>query len=161
MQVIAGPGDARVTDNFIWTGPIGVPTDLPLAGNLVAGTYFVTITDENDCITVDSAEVIAPPAFDYSSFVITAEPCFEADDGAFSLELAGGTPGFTFAWFDESGQEVAGQTTALRDLPAGNYSIIGIDGNDCPIDTTVELTSKPEIVVTSVSYTHLTLPTKA
>jgi len=148
LQVTAGPGDTPIQqNNYMWSGPNNVPSRIGIAGSLEVGTYTVTIIDENDCITIDSAEVIAPPAFDYSSFVVTAEPCFEAEDGAFFLELTGGTPGYTYAWFDENMQEVAGQTTSVRDLTAGNYTINGTDGNGCVIDTTVELTSQAQIVV--------------
>lgn len=148
LQVLARPGDADVTDIYKWEGPSLVTSTSSLIGTIDVGKYFVTVTDENNCETIDSAEVIAPPALNYSIFAIDNEPCFEASNGGFSLALTGGTVGYNYAWFDiNGGQEVAGQTTSVENVPAGSYKLSGSDDNGCIIDTTITLTSLPEIIV--------------
>ena len=146
LQVVAGPGDARVADTYIWEGPNNVASNLSVAGNLAVGTYFVTVSDDNDCISIDSAEVTAPPAFDYNSFVVDREPCFGDTNGEFSLEVTGGTPGYDFVWEFE-GEEISTNNNTITDAAAGNYRLRGTDLNNCDIDTTITLASLPEIVV--------------
>jgi uncharacterized protein (DUF2141 family) len=66
----------------------------------------------------------------------TASPvaCFGQSTGGISLNVTGGTPGFTYAWSD-------GPTTQNRSsLNAGTYTVIVTDANSCTATTSATVT---------------------
>lgn len=144
LQVIAAPGRPGVNINqFIWSHDPMLNADR--APNLSPGIYFVTIVDEDQCSTLDSAIVVSPPAITVDN-VTFAEPCFEAEDGRISVTLSGGTPSTTgqpyqIAWsngFDNS---------ILANVAAGSYDLMVTDENGCEFDTTIILNNLPRITV--------------
>ena len=52
---------------YSWEGP-GGPYSTPNIDNLGPGTYYLTITDENGCISVDSALLVQGIEFIYPPF---------------------------------------------------------------------------------------------
>lgn len=93
---------------------------------LAAGTYSVTVTDENGCTQSGSGTV---NNFDCSGFSATASTvnvtCNGGSDGSATATPAGGTTPYVYAWSD-------GQTmqTAI-DLSAGNYMVTVTEDAGC------------------------------
>ncbi|QQS27659.1 MAG: SprB repeat-containing protein [Sphingobacteriales bacterium] len=58
---------------------------------LLAGTYEVTVTDDNSCIAIISITIVEPSALTLSE-THTEVGCFGADMGAIDLSVTGGTP---------------------------------------------------------------------
>ncbi len=104
---------------FVWSN--GATTeDLT---NVAAGTYDVTVTDDNGCTVTVSATVnnIAGPT---ASATATDSTCGD-DNGSVDVTVLGGTAPFTYLWSN-------GTTTEdLTDVAAGTYSITITDANDC------------------------------
>ncbi|MBI3500470.1 MAG: PKD domain-containing protein [Bacteroidetes bacterium] len=99
------------------------------ATNLSAGNYFVTITDTNGCVTIDSAFITQPPVL---SAVTNSAPdtCLQGN-GTATVSVSGGTPSYSYLW--NNGQT---DSTATGLLP-GNYSVTITDANGCTFSTTV------------------------
>ncbi|OAV43828.1 SprB repeat-containing protein [Lewinella sp. 4G2] len=111
---------------------------------LSAGTYSATVTDANDCPQVIDNVVIEEPApLTLSPGEITPATCNELADGTISVNVAGGTPDYTFTWNDGlTGQERGG-------LSAGTYTVTVTDANGCTAELeNLEVTEPAPIEVT-------------
>ncbi|MBR9922527.1 MAG: T9SS type A sorting domain-containing protein [Bacteroidetes bacterium] len=101
----------------------------PLLENLSPGSYEVEITDANAC-THTEAYTIDP--FDCGIIELSsaseAVSCFGAEDGVAMVDVSGGEGPFTYEWFDGSTSET------LAGLPSGEYSVVVIDANNCPVE---------------------------
>ena len=97
--------------------------------NLVAGTYFVSITDANNDLITDSVIITQPDEFDLS-FVATDASAIGASDGAIYLLVNGATSPYSYLW--NTGDTIQD----LSNLPIGQYSVTITDANLCyTIDT--------------------------
>jgi len=110
---------------YAWdTNPI--QTD-KTAVNLVAGSYTVTITDQNGC-TIDQKFTITEPTALNVTPSQTNIKCQGASTGTAAVTVTGGTPPYTYAWDN-------GATTASIDqIGAGTYTVTITDKNGCTID---------------------------
>jgi hypothetical protein len=92
--------------------------------SLTAGTYTLTISDENNCSGVDSSVVIQPDSITFP-LNITDITCNGFDDGIASFTAAGGTAPYTYLWSN-------GETdTIATGLAPGSYSLTVTDVNGC------------------------------
>lgn len=119
------------------------------AGNLAAGTYSVTVTNDQGCSALRIAVVQDLPDMVVSA---TASPalCFGTADGSASAAVtAGGTGPFVFQWSNnQSGETVSG-------LSAGGYQVSVTDGNGCMAVVPVVVT---EPALLAVNLTGSTPP---
>ena len=145
-------GGTPPIQSYLWSN--GATTE-DISG-LVAGTYSVTVVDYNGCqatntwtITEPTQLVIDPNA------LITNVSCFGLSDGAISITVTGGTPGYSFAWSN-------GATTQnISGLAAGCYTVTVTDANQCTATGTWCVTQPDALAlegnVTSVScYSYST-----
>ncbi|QTN39563.1 hypothetical protein HZ996_10585 [Cryomorphaceae bacterium] len=90
--------------------------------NLAAGTYSVTITDTNGCITeLESLLITSPDGISGSSTNITDVDCFGASTGSITVSASGGSGSLTFQW--SNGASSSGSSyspTYLQDMEAGS-----------------------------------------
>ena len=93
--------------------------------NLPAGTYSVTITDENNCETTGSATVSNDGTAFQVADVVQNVSCHNASDGSINLQIVQGTPPYDVLWSNGSTELI--QTG----LPAGNYTVQIMDGAGC------------------------------
>lgn len=104
------------------------------AVNLIAGTYYVTVTDALGCIGRDTIVITQPTAVSFTSSV-TNVLCNGGNNGSISLTPAGGTGAYTYTW---SGGLPATQT--VSNLTAGNYSVTLSDALSCSASGTFSIT---------------------
>ncbi len=110
-----------------------------LVGGLCAGTYIVTVTDNNGCIDTASVQVIDPPVLSTVS-TPTSPTCNNLCDGSITTAPAGGVPPYTYIW--SNGDTT--QTTSSTLCP-GVYYVIIVDANNCTINDTTTLIAAPNL----------------
>ena len=132
-QVAIWPSGGLAPYTFLIDGnPIlnAFPLD-SLVENLSGGTYIVSAIDDNDCMMRDTVEITTPShplqALATSKVVV----CYAEANGFAIGSSAGGTPGYSYEWF-EFGNPVSFSTndTAFG-LVAGSYFLEVMDANGC------------------------------
>ncbi len=94
--------------------------------NLAADKYYLTITDINGCVQLDSAFVSAPDWVD-ATLEIKDVSCFGSRDGGITILPEGGTPPFTYSL---DGNNFYGNSTLIA-LKAGDYKVHLKDAKGC------------------------------
>ncbi|MEZ4722237.1 MAG: HYR domain-containing protein [Flavobacteriales bacterium] len=108
---------------------------------MVAGTYSVTITDQNGCTDSASVTITEPAALAASSVVDSNISCNGGSDGGASASATGGTPAYTYSWSN-------GATTAsVTGIAAGTYSVTITDANGCTDSASITLTEPSALTV--------------
>jgi subtilisin-like proprotein convertase family protein len=95
--------------------------------NIANGTYVLTVTDANGCTKTSSVTInFTPP-----SLIVTTQniSCFGANDGSFTVNVAGGQPPFTFA-----------PAAPWSNLAPGAYTVVATDALGNTASTTVAIT---------------------
>jgi len=112
--------------------------------NLPAGNYSVTITDANNCELEQQFTITQPQAVLSSSATQQDILCSGESTGSIDLTPIGGTPQYTFLWNDNVISE------DRTNLPAGDYSVVITDANNCELSLEFTL-SEPTSALTTNS----------
>ena len=116
------------------------------ATGLSPGTYEVTVTDTEGCSTTTSASVGEPIALSALSNGENAK-CFGASDGSIDLNVSGGTGPYTYDWNND---DLDGLEDPI-DIPAGFYSVVITDANNCTITETLTIEEPMGVVVSAIT----------
>ena len=115
--------------------------------NLTAGTYYVTVTDDNSCSTIDSVIIAEPLAIIYST-TPTNLLCNNDNSGNIVLTASGGTGILTYNWSN-------GETTpTISNLAAGTYIFTITDASNCFEVDSVTIT-EPTVLTSSTTSTDI------
>ncbi|MBH76446.1 MAG: hypothetical protein CMP68_04860, partial [Flavobacteriales bacterium] len=114
--------------------------------NLGAGTYTVTVTDENGCSEEITVEITEPDSItitenisNYNGFGVS---CNGATDGFIDITVEGGVGLYSYTWS-------SGQTTEdLSNLDAGTYTVTVTDENGCSEEINIEITESDPLIIT-------------
>ncbi|MBT3210363.1 MAG: hypothetical protein HN704_11960 [Bacteroidetes bacterium] len=113
--------------------------------SLLPATYFVFITDSNECNIVDFT-TISEPDSSYFTYTSSESICADTNSGFINISVFGGITPYSFQWSNGSTAE------DLTNLFSGTYSITISDSNLCQIIdsiTIVEL-AVPDLIVSPV-----------
>ena len=114
--------------------------------SLTAGTYSVTVTDNNNCQSILSIPISQPAPIVLSETHINAS-CGTAN-GSINLTVSGGTAGYSYDWSN-------GATTEdLSGVSAGTYSLTVTDANNCTSTVNVNINNTLGAIL---SETHLNI----
>ena len=134
ITVSAGGGTAPYS--YEWSNGDSGPTITGLS----AGTYTVTVTDQNECEEIVSGTVQQFPGLMLTP-VATTPQCFGEMNGAAAVSISGGTAPFTYLWSN-------GSTDAqLLNIPAGVYTVTVTDAAGCTGQATVSVAEPLELIV--------------
>jgi gliding motility-associated-like protein len=116
-------------------------------GNLAAGTYSLTLTDQAGCIWLDSFVLTAPPELAIQTS--TASPtCFGDNDGSVTVEsVLGGAGPYTLALNGLTFQTTDSFPTSIGLLEAGDYLLEVEDANGCVTDESVTVPAPPQVTI--------------
>ncbi|ALO13944.1 hypothetical protein L21SP5_00264 [Salinivirga cyanobacteriivorans] len=115
---------------------------------LSAGNYELVVSDPNNC-QVSRSHSIAQPEPITLAFSTTPVVCKGGASGAANVNPAGGTPSYTYQWFDTLSQQV-GTTKEIINLNAGIYKLEVTDEHGCaPHDSVLNQVTvqEPELVL--------------
>lgn len=126
---------------------------------LVAGTYSVTVTDQNGCPLVTNSVTLTQPAPVTATAAVTSNyngsqlSCIGESDGIIRVTPAGGTTPYTYS-IVEIPANVTGQSNGIfTGLPAGTYTFNVEDVNGCSIVTDPVTITPPTQVTASAAVT--------
>ncbi|MEO7082029.1 MAG: choice-of-anchor L domain-containing protein, partial [Flavobacteriales bacterium] len=133
--------------SFVWTGPNGFYSTSEDITGLQAGTYSVSITDDNGCSTDLDVTLQAPASitvgFTLSNFGATSISCNGGSNGSINTLISGGNSPYSTSWSGPSG--FSSDQADLTGLSAGNYLLTITDVNGCITTRTVELSQPPTL----------------
>jgi gliding motility-associated-like protein len=124
----------------------GVTNTTGVFSNLAAGTYNVTITDQNGCTFIQAVNLISPNAL--SSTIVNQTPvsCFNGNNGALTVNGVNGTGPYSFSL---NGNNNA--SGIFNGLIAGNYNVLVTDLNGCTVTQSVTITEPSAAVSGSIA----------
>ena len=173
-----------------WIGPAGFTDpggSNTTINNLGSGQYIATLTDGAGCTLQEIVDINEAQSLTVN--VVQQDPtCFGDNDGSIDLFVSGGNVAvdYTYDW-DNDGTGDDDDTQDLSNLGAGTYGVTIYDDAGCSVNQSYDLQEPTELVgsstasltgcglndgsaqvtisggtptYTSVSYTHLTLPTR-
>jgi hypothetical protein len=94
--------------------------------SLVAGQYYVTVTDSQLAVITDSIKIMDPPPVVIVTDSIRQPSSGSTSNGAIFVHASGGIPGYSYQWSPTSGI-----TDSLTGLSPGIYTVTVNDQNDC------------------------------
>ncbi|MBS1619890.1 MAG: gliding motility-associated C-terminal domain-containing protein [Bacteroidetes bacterium] len=109
-----------------------------------AGTYTITVSDNNGCNTTVSATVAAPPPL-IATISSTPVSCHGHTDGAASTVVSGGTPGYTYQW------STGGSGATISGLARGQYIVTVTDQHTCTVSDTAQVTEPAALSVSATA----------
>ncbi len=118
--------------SYIWNPSVSTTA---VAANLTAGTYYVTMTDNNGC-TVTSTILIENDPRPIVTASSQNEICEQANGSAEVTASEGNAP-YTYLWSNSSTDSIA------TSLTAGNYTVTVTDNNGCSNSTSVNIQETP------------------
>ena len=126
---------------------VGGGTDGPTVNGLSEGTYVVYMYDSLGCGVAELVDVVQPDSLEIAVENVVFVSCFGESDGAISISISGGTPGYQVNWSNGA----IGET--ITDLSAGNYTATITDANNCTATEEVVVLSPSPLVVNDVTAT--------
>lgn len=115
--------------SYLWLPGNYATQDL---SELDAGTYSVTVTDQNNCQKTATFTVTEPDQL-LASIEVSHVSCFGQEDGEAVARAVGGTPDYSYQWSTNPSQASA----AVSGLGGGTYAVTITDANGCSTVQTV------------------------
>ncbi|MBS1634325.1 MAG: T9SS type B sorting domain-containing protein [Bacteroidetes bacterium] len=129
--------------NYTWT-----PGNMNTAqvSGLSAGVYTVSVSDQNNCQSTSTVQIIEPPVIS-TTLSASNVSCFGASNGSATITASGGASALTYSWSQ------GGLTTqSISSLSVGIYTVTTRDLNNCTNVSTVTV-SGPAALTLTVSST--------
>jgi gliding motility-associated-like protein len=127
---------------FTWSnGTVGNATN-----GLAAGTYFVTVGDDNGVTVRGSITITHPPLLTVSLDSVSIL-CFGGNNGSITANVSGGTPQYTYIW-----SNTAVNSNVNGNLSSGTYDLTVFDAFQCSVTATKTL-NQPSLLSASLVST--------
>lgn len=133
LDITAVAGTAPYT--YLWNNG-STQQDL---NNIPAGSYTVTVTDNNGCSLINTLFISQPIAELSGDIKIKHVDCHAGLTGSLDVTAAGGTSPYTYNW------NTGAVTQDLNNIPSGNYSVTITDAKGCilQLNATVQQPNAP------------------
>ncbi len=118
--------------------------------SLATGSYNVVVTDFNGCETTSGVTINEPTVLSVLDTTNLDLICNGDGSGAIDIMVSGGTGGYSFNW-----NNGVYSTEDLVGIPAGLYTVVVSDGNNCTVTMNVTI-NQPDILVVSMAGVNLT-----
>ena len=111
------------------------------ATGLSAGSYTVTVTDDNGCTDMANVTITEPTAVNATITTFTNASCPGAFDGSATVSVSGGVAPFDYQWSNGALTENTNATSnTVTGLGGTTYNVTVTDANGCSDNTTVTIT---------------------
>jgi hypothetical protein len=131
--------------------------------NLSAGTYNLTVTDDNLCTATTSIILSEPEAINLDNSSNINPECNGSSDGSIDITIGGGTivTDYTYNWSTSDGSGLVADTQDQTSLSAGTYDVTVTDDNLCASVFEILLDDPVAITIDSENSTDATSQTAA
>ena len=120
--------------------------------NLSAGSYSVTVTDDNSCTATTDMTVTEPPVL-AAIIANIINACFAESNGAIDITVTGGTimanGAYNYAWSNGT------NTRDISGITAGNYNVTVTDANGCTDIADTTIIEHPALLVDIAAITQV------
>ena len=117
--------------------------------NLIAGTYFIIVTDANLCTTADSLEITQPNQI-INTAIINPVTCNSLLNGDITTFQSGGTPPYSYLWNTND------TTQSLTNIGAGEYVVLVVDSNNCSLSDSIYV-EEPDSLIGVINSSNDTI----
>ena len=114
---------------------------------LIIGTNYITVTDNNNCTEVFSVEMLSPSTLTSTLESSNPASCYGYCDGSATVQASLGMPGYQYVWennLNPDGNE------EVSNLCAGNYVVTIIDAENCVYHQSVHI-PQPDSILLSLT----------
>ncbi|MFN8322818.1 MAG: gliding motility-associated C-terminal domain-containing protein [Chitinophagales bacterium] len=125
--------------NFSWSNS-AITEDVY---NLTAGTYSVTVSDQNGCSATALFTLTSPSGISASATKVDVS-CQGANNGSADLTVTGGTQPYSFLWSNFQGSE------DIANLDGGIYYVLITDANGCTFRDSVIIDEPSPLILSTV-----------
>ncbi|MFK7774049.1 MAG: LamG-like jellyroll fold domain-containing protein [Saprospiraceae bacterium] len=138
--------------NYAWSSGISVDS---FATGLSAGSYTVTITDDNGCTTLRNITLSDPPAIDLTAQTTSGNATYQiscngASDGTAFAVATNGTGVKTYLW------STGATTQSISGLVAGSYTVTATDANLCQTTAVISLVQPGALAINTSIVSEVT-----
>lgn len=120
--------------------------------NIPAGTYMITITDQNACALDETYTVTQPPVLN-SNITVNSQIVYNGNNnGSLTASGSGGTSPYTFSWSNGA------NTATINNLNAATYNVTITDNKACTSSKSQTLNNPPVLNSTVSSTTNASCP---
>ncbi|MDO9188216.1 MAG: SprB repeat-containing protein, partial [Bacteroidia bacterium] len=120
------------------------------ANNLTAGSYTVTVTDNNSCI-VTKVTIITQPSSVLGASITSQTNvfCNGGNTGVATMTATGGSGAYSYSWSTTPVQS----TGTANNLTAGSYTVTVTDNNGCtvPVTSLATITQPSSVLGASIT----------
>lgn len=139
---------------YSWSGPLSYSATTASLNSLIAGSYSLTVTDTNNCVTLTTINLIQPAVLSAVANSTTYiggynVSCFGYNNGNVTLNLTGGTAVYNYVWTGPGSYTATTQN--ISSLYSGTYSLAISDANNCSFNLTQTLTQPSAIKDTMIA----------
>ncbi len=129
---------------YLWSDALAQTT--ATASGLIAGSYTVTVTDQNLCAVTASVTITQPTSILITETHVDSK-CSGSKPGSINLTVSGGIPGYTYLWSN-------GATTEdIINLPGTiSYTVTVTDANGCTASSNIYIDEEKNLII---SETHV------
>lgn len=96
------------------------------SGAVSTGYAYLTVTDANSCVSIDSVFVTEPDTLSASANV-TMATCADTNTGSIAVSASGGNSPYSFDWSDPNNST----TASIQNIFSGAYTVTITDNNGC------------------------------
>jgi PKD repeat protein len=128
-ESIVIPSGGRTPYGYVWDVNTGNQTD-SIVVNLVAGTYYVTVSDNNGCLK-DTLVVISESTILETDTLFTDVNCYGESNGSVQVNTFGGKVPYDYLWSEGS------TVFNVVGLSSSVYNLTVVDANNCTVTNSV------------------------
>jgi hypothetical protein len=123
---------------------------------LTAGEYTITAQDANGCSASITVVITEPDVLLMSILDNENVDCNGNSTGSVTIVMAGGNPGYTVDYDEETISLEPGIPATITDLAAGTYIFVGTDQNGCLVSDSIIITQPDSLTLAVTESTMAT-----